>query len=123
MQDFSIHPHPTSGNYCLDDDYTITIRGCTITVPAGFEFDGASIPPFFWLAFHSPYHPKVVRAALIHDYLYVTHEVDKAEADLTFVTILGIDGVDKWRRKNMWRAVHLFGGKAWERRSQYGLKS
>ena len=123
MQDFSIHPHPVSGNYCLAHDYTFIVRGNAITVPQGFEFDGASIPPFFWTSFHSPFHPKVVRAALVHDRLYVTHEVDKKEADLIFLELLEQDGVTRWRRKNMWRAVHLFGGRAWKNRSQYGLKA
>lgn len=41
--------------------------GRHITVPAGFETDGASVPRFFWAVL--PTWGKYSRAAVIHDYL------------------------------------------------------
>ena len=38
-------------------------------IPEGFEFDGASVPRFFWRIV-SPFQPWVIRAACGHDYLY-----------------------------------------------------
>ena len=109
--------------YHTYEEYRITILGKEIVIPKGFVFDGASIPAAFWISFYTPYHPRVIAAALVHDFLYYSHLATKEEADKIFGAILGAKGVGKFRRRNMWRAVHLFGGRAWERRSQFGLKA
>lgn len=127
-----ITPEPHEGLYRLARRYRCTYRfeseRRTVTVPAGFEFDGASIPKIFWLTYYSPYDPRVVLASLVHDYLYVTHEADgveigKAEADLVFRDVLRSQGVTPLRCWSMWLAVHLFGGRAWRMRSPLGLKA
>lgn len=119
----AIKPVPETDLYEVYEEYEITILGKDILIPVGFRFDGASIPAAFWISFYTPYHPRVVAAALIHDYLYVYHEVSKEEADEIFVAVLAAKGVGEFRRTNMWRAVHYFGDRAWERRSQFGLKA
>ena len=119
----AIHPHPKTGLYCLHNEFCVNVGGFRVTVPAEFQFDGASIPPIFWVALYSPYHPKVVEAALIHDYLYVTHQFSKRRADLIFLDILKHKGVPKGRREAMRRGVQLFGGRAWRRRYKKGRRS
>ena len=39
-------------------------------IDAGFVFDGASIPGFFWQVLGSPFCANMLRSALIHDYRY-----------------------------------------------------
>lgn len=128
----AISPEPHERLYRLAQEhrhtYTYESRARTVTVPAGFEFDGASIPKIFWLPYYSPYDPRVILASLVHDYLYVTHLADgeavsKREADAVFRDILREQGVPRGRSWSMWLAVHLFGGRAWRERSPLGLKA
>ena len=88
-----------------DDDYS------RCEVPAGFVFDGASVPRFFWRVVSTPFQPKVMRAACIHDYLYRNHIVEKDVADEKFKSVLIADGVDKERAETMFTGVRL-GGKS-----------
>ena len=130
--EIEIIPEPGEGLYRLAHEvrhsYVFESKERTVTVHAGFEFDGASIPKIFWLTYYSPYDPKVVLASLVHDYLYVTHRVDgdeatKREADLVFRDILRDHGVPRGKSWSMWLAVHLFGGRAWRMHSPLGLKA
>ena len=54
-----------------------------IVIPAGFEFDGASIPdwiekwiPKFLFKF-APHDPRLNPPALVHDWLYTNHQVQR----------------------------------------------
>jgi len=92
----------------------VTDSGQTILVPSGFVMDGASIPRSLWFAVGHPLMGNFARAAAIHDYLYTTHEVSKAEADQIFLDIMIIDKVKPWRRIAMYYAVKFFGGPAYK---------
>lgn len=50
-------------------------------IPAGFEFDGASIPSLFWSLVGSPFSANLLRAALIHDFRY--REIFGTNSNLT----------------------------------------
>lgn len=50
-------------------------------IPAGFEFDGASIPSLFWSLVGSPFSANLLRAALIHDFRY--REIFVSNSNLT----------------------------------------
>lgn len=60
-----------------------------IIVPAGFIFDGASIPKAAWtgLGLH-PFSSEVVRAGLIHDYLYAKKLLPREDCDKVLRRIL-----------------------------------
>jgi hypothetical protein len=78
-------------------------------VPAGYVFDGASIPRMFWWI--PGFSPMGIHlwAALVHDYLCDNPEhADRVMADALFYTILKHSGVGFWRRK----AMH-FGVRGW----------
>ena len=85
-----------------------------ITVPAGFETDGASVPRLFW-----PICPKFsnyTNAAVVHDYLYFHRavpghfdEYDRADADRIFLELMRELGVSRWQRWAMYSAVRMFG--------------
>lgn len=80
-----------------------------ILVPAGFVTDFASIPRFFWRLL--PPTGQYGKAAVIHDYLYVTATmpVTRAEADAVFLEAMTDLGVPVVTRRLMWAAVRAFG--------------
>lgn len=91
-----------------------------ITIPAGFKFDGASIPRAMWTTTGSPFMPTYLGPALIHDVLYGNHmddnrEVSRKEADIIFKKLLRRNGVSKYQTWKMFRAVRMFGGKPWKK--------
>lgn len=87
-----------------------------ITVPAGFESDGASVPRFFWRLVFPPGDSQALRAAIIHDWIYRRHPAgwSRKEADELFRSLLVADGVPKWRARLAHRGVRLFGRSSWE---------
>ena len=77
-----------------------------ITVPAGFAWDGASIPRIL----HGilPTWGAHVGAALIHDYLYNTKPCTREQADRAFLELLIEDGVPAGTRATvLYRAVQV----------------
>ena len=77
-------------------------------IPEGFEFDGASVPRFFWRIV-SPFQPWVIRAACGHDYLNENAIGTKKNADKKFMCALKRDGAPKWLVPLMYRSVRWFG--------------
>lgn len=65
---FSITPI-TKTKYATNKKYTFTINSEIKNIPIGFSSDGATIFFFFWSIFGSPFSPKLVEAAFVHDYL------------------------------------------------------
>jgi hypothetical protein len=91
--------------------YHSEMLALAVTVPALFETDFASIPRFFHRLL--PKNGTYDAAAVVHDYLYASGDVDKATADLVFKEALTVLKVPAWRRVAMYEAVHWFGGAAW----------
>jgi len=83
----------------------------SVTVPAGFVTDFASVPriPLAYLLTGDTVHA----AAVVHDYLYQTHLCSRAEADEIFYEAMAATDVPAWRRWLMYRAVRMFGGGAY----------
>lgn len=82
-------------------------------IPAGFEFDGASVPRPFWGWL--PPHGRYLRAALVHDWMYRKGFTTRAIADAVFREIMAYDGVWWGRHWLMWMGVRLGGRRAWKR--------
>lgn len=87
-----------------------------IRVPAGFVTDFASIPRFFWRVL--PPTGSYGKAAVVHDYLYrtTTFPVTRKQADCIFHEAMGTLGTAGWVRSVMYRAVRVFGGRAFQPR-------
>ena len=87
-----------------------------LTVPAGFESDGASVPRFFWRLVFPPGDSQALRAAILHDYIYREQPMgwNRADADNLFYTVLVADGVPVWRARLAFWGVRLFGGNSWK---------
>ena len=75
------------------------------------ETDFASVPRAFWRLVPpaGPYS----RAAVIHDWLYRSGLVPRAQADRIFRELMRAMGVEPWRREGMYWAVRVFGAAAW----------
>jgi len=98
----------------LDCDFTAG----DVTVPAGFISDFASIPRLFWRVL--PPWGEYNRAAVVHDYLYRTHLRTRAGADDLFLALMVELGVSRWKRRVMYRAVRMFGARAYRNGSAEG---
>ncbi|WP_421878506.1 DUF1353 domain-containing protein [Pacificispira sp.] len=85
--------------------------GVSLTIPAGFHTDLASVPRALWPIF--PPFGFHLRAAIVHDWLYVNRPVSRARADAIFLEIMLRYGVPAWRARAMYFAVRIFGGRAW----------
>ena len=81
-----------------------------VVVPQGFICDLASIPRFFWRVI-SPFDDEVLRAGIVHDYLYRTGLKTRNEADEYFYNLLIEDGLGKFEAYGAWAMIRLFGEK------------
>jgi len=83
-----------------------------IVVPAGFVTDLASVPrlPITYFLAGGLAHA----AAVVHDYLYTTHELTRAQADAVFREAAQACGVGAWRAWVMWLGVRLGGAWSWD---------
>ena len=104
-----------SWGFELVEDYAFSIVGGGIlTVPAGFLYDGASIPAAFWQLTFSPYDPRILAGALVHDWLYTSNQVQRNIADATLEKyLIEFDG-GKFKSAIVKKAVQLFGSFAWQ---------
>lgn len=84
-----------------------------VRVMKGFVSDGASIPRALWSIVGCP--DTFTYEALAHDWLYMTHECSREDADFLFYVLLIDGGVNKFRARAMYHAVRLAGRWAWER--------
>ena len=91
--------------------YYSDLFSAILEVPSGFETDFASIPrAFHWLL---PKNGDYDAAAVLHDWLYETGIYHKDTADKIFLEAMTCLGVEPWKRQAMYRAVVMFGFKAW----------
>lgn len=78
-----------------------------MTIPKGFETDGASVPRLFWW-FASP-SGDLFEAAIIHDYMYKYAIKTKQQADHMFKRAAKHYQANKLRRNLAYVMVKLFG--------------
>ena len=88
--------------------------GFTVTIPAGYMSDGASVPWFLWW-FLPPWGDKATRAAILHDYLTGELELGRVwpgaetreACDRQFYLALLALGVSEWRATICWAVVRV----------------
>jgi hypothetical protein len=83
--------------------------GDTITVPAGFVTDFASVPKTFWGIL--PRWDKYGQAAVLHDYLYNSLKRSRIDSDKIFLEAMEVLDVPKWKSRVMYQSVRMFGSK------------
>ena len=96
------------------EDYSVGFHDKEICVPKYFQYDGTSIPLFVRLLIGTPFNPRSTRAVLIHDWLHLTHQLSKDEADELFCQLLREDGLDEIRVGLVKLALKCCGGYHWE---------
>lgn len=96
--------------------YESDLAKITITVPAGFITDLASVPriPLAFMLTAGTGHA----AAVLHDCLYVYHWLTRKESDDVFHEALLVLGVPKWRAALMWAGVRVGGSGPWKDEGQ-----
>ena len=103
--------HP--GTWRLEQPYERETSIGTITVPAGFETDFASIPRTVRRRF--PQWEGWTGAAIVHDWLYRTQPpgVDRRKADDVMLELMLADQVVYGDARGIHWAVRGFGDAAW----------
>lgn len=103
----------------LVEPYPLDRPGFSLRIPAGFQFDLASIPRFFWRVI-APFELSL-SAPLVHDFLYACQghppegtvvpprTFTRLESDRLFLVLMRLEGVPLWRRWLAYCAVRLFG--------------
>lgn len=89
-----------------------------VIVKAGFGTDLASIPRLFWNVL--PPFGRYSGAAVVHDYLYQSHEGSRLHADLVFLHAMQELNVLPIKARTMYRAVRIFGNGPYKRAPQLG---
>jgi len=85
-----------------------------ITVKEEFDFDGASIPKYFWPVIGSPMTGGFQRAACLHDALYASQIFDRKKSDKLFKAAMKMDNVPFITTTALYYGVRLFGFIIWK---------
>ncbi len=95
-------------------DFELSVDGRRYVVPAGYVFDGSSIPWWLWWLYPPGYDP-AWRASCFHDWCYshLYRQVSKRFADAAFRSIMLKDGASPWVAKAFHAAVSRFGRGGW----------
>jgi hypothetical protein len=100
-----------NGYRTLQQDLIYETPFRSFIIPKGFKTDYASVPKVFWNIL--PPTGVYTYAAVLHDYLYHTGIVSKEDADKLFYDVMLELGVSKVKAYGMYKAVDMFGFKAW----------
>jgi len=104
--------------YELQEDTGVDLDGHLVVIPKLFSYDGATIPAAAWQALYTPFDPIVMAPALLHDWLYTTHELTRSEADDALADMLIYNGVPHFKVRVIRGALKVFGGHQWEHSTQ-----
>ncbi len=109
-----LEPVPWRDRVVLHKDMVLLIDGRRYAVPQSFESDGASVPQPFWEEVFSPFQPRVLYAATLHDWLYLSHVRTQEDADQLFLRLLLFCGVARIKARAAFLGVRTFGHHAYE---------
>lgn len=87
------------------------LKGEVVAVPEGFITDFASVPRIPVAFLLAGGYGRM--AAVVHDYLYTTHQVDRPTADSIFREALLAMGEVPWRAQMMYLGVRVGGASPW----------
>lgn len=104
---------PGKNCFALEDDHAFKVGDLEIWIPAGYSWNGASIPQVLWPELGGRYEPESMAAGLEHDWLYLFHATDRAAADRHFYDRCREDGMPHLKAETMYQALRAFGGTHW----------
>ena len=58
--------------------------------------------------------PQLIVAAIIHDWIYVSHQIPREKADKLFRDLSIIYSINKFKAKAMYRSLRMGGSIAWK---------
>ena len=101
-------------SFYLGDKDAKKATGLKISVPRNFETNFASVPKLLW-GLIPPYHPEYGKTSVLHDYLYSRQLFSSQKVcDSLFYHSMLVLGCPRWKAYLMYKAVDLFGKKAWD---------
>jgi hypothetical protein len=118
-----VEPIPRIQKYILKEDYQVsfnlvtdvgTVEQMTVRVPKSFIYNGASIPRPFWTLFTTPFNPLVMAPALVHDWIYYTHHIDRLVSDKLFKVMCEANGISAIKSYVKYRAIRFGGYFSWK---------
>ena len=101
--------------FILMSDFYYQDEHINLVINAGFKYDGASIPRFFWRFVGGKFMPRFQRGAVVHDMLYNKNLLDRKICDKIFKKILIEDGCSKALANTMYMALRVGGGIAYRK--------
>ena len=99
----------------LTDDLTALWNGWRIRVLRGYRTDGASIKTRVGRFVVGHPWGEYLPAAIVHDILYETEALPRADCDRCFLDLMAALGVPWWKRRTMHAAVRVGGWVPWRR--------
>ncbi len=115
-------PGMTRQKWLVGDDFEWAVGSlekpeAIISVPKGYEFDGASVP-FPANLLYPRAHPKYMQAAALHDFIYehLGHEYSRSEADEIFHDAMLALDVHAFHAWVIWASVRIGGWPFWWKR-------
>lgn len=117
-----LKPVPEEGLYELTENLNVVYTTDdgevkAVLVPKGYQTDGASIPRFLWEEVGSPFQPKFITAAIVHDYhcnirdgviRFNSQGISVDEMSDLFFDLLTLDGVGLIQSFTMEQAVRIY---------------
>lgn len=99
--------------WMLLEDFTVIWDSLRMTVLAGFDYDGASIPRALWTVAGTPMDHDLVVPALFHDVFYASHCLDRETCDVWFREAQRAYGTSAFKAWLRYRAVRDWGWTVW----------
>lgn len=104
-------PMPFTDRYMLSRDFELkfTIDGDQrlVIIPMSYITDGASIPQWCWSIVGTPYSPRFITAAIVHDYM-CDHNWPVDLMSEIFRQLLRLSNVSKLKSDLMYKAVYTY---------------
>jgi hypothetical protein len=107
-----VEVQPDGQTYRLLKPFHARYLGHLYVIPEGFLTDFASVPRGLWNLM--PPFGRYTRAAVLHDWLYQTGVVTRAQADRMFLEAMRQLDVPAWQRGLMYAGLRIGGHLAWD---------
>lgn len=106
-------PMPFTNRYQLERDlelkYSVDGVVKSVVIPSGYLTDGASIPAVAWQIIGTPYEPRFLTAAIVHDYM-CDNDWDVETMSVIFMLLLVLSNVSLSKAELMYKAVYAYKG-------------
>lgn len=107
--------YPNKRGFDLLEDFVfVAANGKKYSVPRGYWYDGATIPPILWQITYSPFDPIVLPAAAAHDFLFTSKILSREAANETLEKLLLENNASTIKTRIIKKGVDMFSASYWE---------